>query len=61
MIKNWRIESMNKPRVTTFKSLAKRMKVQKKKVKVNKTQKEKDDFDRAFDEMCRDATQYWGY
>lgn len=52
---------MNKPRVTTFKSLAKRMKVQKKKVKVNKTQEEKDDFDRAFDEMCRNAAQYSGY
>lgn len=52
---------MNKPRVTTFKSMAKRVKIQKKKVKVNKTQEEKDDFDRAFDEMCRNAAQYSGY
>ena len=51
---------MNKPRVTTFKSVAKRMKKQKKARPVTKqTQDQIDDFDRRFKDMQSDC--YWGY
>ena len=51
---------MNKPRVTTFKQMAKRAKQQKKKRVANKTQEQKDDFDKRFDDMCYNAADYWG-